>query len=310
VNALTLSRAYFEAVALPSLRARFPELLPSLAAGLVGNGSECFGFDDEISRDHDWGVDFFVWVPESLRAQLPNLAAWKQDLLAARPPDFPRTRSEYGARVGVETVGDFYKSLVGAPEGPQTLAEWIAAPEENLAMSVNGAVFLDNAGEFTRIRARLLGFMPEDLRMKRLSYRCMTLAQAGQYNFDRSLRRGDLVAARAALSRFTDAAIETVFLLNRRYCPYYKWRFRAMLELGAPASALADDLRLLADAKLSTEPDAARAAIERVCKILAQTLRQAGLCASDGDFLTTQGEELRARITTPALRDLPAQYSI
>jgi hypothetical protein len=57
MKGLELSRQYFTDVAEPLLKRDFPALYPRLAAGLAGNGSECFGYDDEISRDHDWGID-------------------------------------------------------------------------------------------------------------------------------------------------------------------------------------------------------------------------------------------------------------
>jgi hypothetical protein len=310
VNGLSISREYFIAHALPSFEASFPEIIPRLAAGLVGNGSECFGFDDMISRDHDWGADFFLWLPEDLRDAIPDLAAWKTKLLRNTPPDFPRTASEYGASINIQTVGDFYKSMVGLSDAPQTLGEWINAPEENFAMATNGEVFLDNLGKFTQIRVKLLDYYPEDLRLKRLSYNCMTLAQTGQYNFTRCVLRNDVVAARSALTIFCDAAIAATFLLNRRFRPYYKWRFRAMLDLPILARDISDDIRTLAAAPITGDTQELQAAIERMCAAIARELCRENLCETREDFMTAHGEELRAKITNKTLRELPAQYDI
>ena len=53
MNGMEISRAYYEAFGKPMLE-EFPGILPYAAAGLLGSGSECLGFDDEVSRDHDF----------------------------------------------------------------------------------------------------------------------------------------------------------------------------------------------------------------------------------------------------------------
>ena len=310
MNGLELSRAYFKQSVRPRLEAEFADIFDRLAAGLVGNGSECFGFDDEWSRDHDWGVDYFIWVPEDLRDRIPELSRFRLRVFESDPPLFSRTRSEYGARIGVMTVGDFYRSLIGFPRGPEQLMDWRRVPEENFAMVVNGSVFMDNAGEFTAVRERLLRFMPEDLRLKKLAAKCMALAQTGQYNHMRMARREDWVAVRSCLSRFSDTAVAAVFLLNKIYRPYYKWAFRMMTRLPILGEDVAPHLTALARSGLAGEEDlrAQREHISAVCELIIAELRRQGLAFSDDWFMTTQGEEIQARITDPALRSLPTQY--
>lgn len=55
MQGLALSHRFWEEVARPKIETDLPDVLPHLAAGLCGEGSECFSFDDAISRDHDWG---------------------------------------------------------------------------------------------------------------------------------------------------------------------------------------------------------------------------------------------------------------
>lgn len=310
MTGMELSRLYFENIAEPKLKMDFPTLYSSVAAGLVGNGSECFGYDDEISRDHDWGVDFFLWLPDSMREAVPVLRKWKNDLFDREPPQYVRSRSEYGAHINVMTVGDFYASLIGYQNGPDDISEWRRIPEENLAMAVNGSVFVDNAGDFTATREKLLRFFPEDLRRKKLAAKCMALAQTGQYNFSRCFKRQDWVTMKTVLARFNDSAISTVFLLNKVYKPYYKWAYRRMTELPLLGAEVGAELKNIA---MSCGTDTqmfytVQKLIDNICAMLAAELRRQNLSSSGDWFLTAQGEEIQASIKDPSLRSLPAQY--
>ena len=53
MNGLELARGYYEEYGKPMLEGGFADILPYLAIGFVGSGSEHYGFDDEVSRDHD-----------------------------------------------------------------------------------------------------------------------------------------------------------------------------------------------------------------------------------------------------------------
>lgn len=89
-------------------------------------------------------------------------------------------------------------------------------------------MFEDSLGEFSRIRAALAEYYPEDVRIKKIAARAAGMAQSGQYNYGRCMCRGDTVAASLALNEFVRQAMSMLYLLNRRYAPYYKWMFRGL----------------------------------------------------------------------------------
>ena len=240
------------------------------------------------------------------------LRGWKDALLDKYPPKYARTRSEYGARVGVMTCGDFYASLIGAPEGPHSMNEWIRAPEENYALAVNGKVFIDGAGEFTKTREYLLGYYPEDIRLKKIAANCMALAQTGQYNHDRTIRRGDWVTFRTVIARFTESAIAMAFLLSKKYKPYYKWAFRALQDLQLSGGEISRLLLKIAENVGLDDKSFSKLnqCISELCDIFIRELKAQGLSNSDDSFLASHGEEVQSKIEDGFLRSLPTQYDI
>lgn len=330
-GALKLSQEFFDQVASPSLREAFPNDWQRMGAGLVGNGSECFGFDDELSRDHDWGVDFFLWLNDEDYDRLGNdVRAWKARLWAehAGDPRYPfRVESAYGLAPTVVTPARFYAGLIGLPQGPQNVVEWRRVPESSLALCVNGRVFADPLGDFTRIREHIAGYYPEDLRLKKIAARCMALAQTGQYNYLRIAQRGDVVAKNIALAKFVQDAVSLVFLLNKAFMPYYKWAFRAMRDLPVLAEEVAplleqlyaDDLgeRVVyggLDEGTVVVRDISRAdrncavIVEKICALFVRELKRQGLSSSPSTFLARHGEEVQGKIRDQQLAKLPPQY--
>ncbi len=234
MKGLELSRAFYDAYGGPMLREQFPELLPFLAVGLLGGGSECFGFDDAVSQDHDFEPGFCIFLPDE--ETVDRRAAFRLERAYAKlPKEFEGFRRPMllpvgGARRGVLRTGEFFTEKVGAPDGVLTLGQWLTVPEQALAEATNGELYFDRLGEVTAIRERL-AYFPEDVRLKRLAGRLLLMAQSGQYNYARILRHGEPAAAQLAVCEFVRSAIAVIFLLNRRYQPYYKWAFRALRDL-------------------------------------------------------------------------------
>ncbi len=234
MKGLELSKAFYEEFGKPMLEEKFPEILPYLAVGLTGSGSECYGYDDEISRDHDFEPGFCIFLPgedivdrrtafllERAYAGLP-----KEYMGIARGGLSPVG----GARHGVFRTAEFFQEKLGSPDGRLTLQQWLTIPEYALAEAVNGEMFADAYGEVTRIR-EAASFYPDDVMKKKLAGHLLLMGQSGQYNYQRCIRHGEQGAAQLAVYEFAKSAMATVFLLNRTYQPYYKWSFRAMRQL-------------------------------------------------------------------------------
>jgi len=231
MKGLELCRSYYEQFGKPMLEQEFPELLPYLAVGLVGSGSDRFGFDDDISRDHDFEPGFCIFLPaEDI---VDRRSAFRLERAYAKlPKEFGGVARQQiapvgGNRCGVLRTAEFYQSVVGVPDGILSVDAWLHLPDYALAEATNGEVFFDGYGEFSAIREKLM-FMPEDVKLKRLAGNLLLMAQSGQYNFTRCLRHGEPEAAALACTEFVTAALKTLFLLSDRYMPYYKWSFRAL----------------------------------------------------------------------------------
>ena len=302
VKGLELSRLYYSEVFLPECRKRFPSAEGHFAAGLVGEGSECFGYDDSLSQDHSFGLRLCIWLTQE------NYARWGPDLEAlwlGLPQPFEgyqRTAADVreGKRSGVFRVDEFYRRLLGVPDAPNSTARWLAIPEPSLAAATNGEVYADGPGSFTAVRSRLLAHFPPDVTRYYLAQHAAIAAQTGQYNLLRAHRHGETLAADNIKARFIFSAIALVFLLNRTYRPFYKWAPRALRALPILGSPVHDRL-----AQLSGTQDIRRQIplVEEVCAALLAEMRRQGYTAGQSDFLMDHLPEIMGNIKSPEIGD-------
>ncbi len=234
MKGIELARAYWESCGAEMIDREFPDIRDRIAAALTGPGSECFGFDDETSRDHDFEPGFCLFLPGE--DEIDRQTAFRLERAYAKlPAEFRGFRRQQlgpvgGRRHGVFRLEDYFEEKLGCPPAEMSLREWLSLPQYVLAEAVNGEVFRDPSGRLTAIR-EALGRMPEDARRKRLAGQILLMGQSGQYNYPRCLKHGESGAAQMAAFLFVRAAMETVFLLHRTYMPYYKWAFRALRAL-------------------------------------------------------------------------------
>lgn len=306
MRGLELARAYFETCGRPMLEAQFPELLSQIAVGLVGGGSECFGYDDEVSRDHDFEPGFCLFLPGE--GAVDRRAAFLLERAYAKlPREFMGLKRGLmppvgGARRGVLRTAEFFTDKVGSPDGVLTLGQWLTIPEQALAEAVNGEIFFDGPGEVTAIRARLSGF-PEDVRLKKLAGSLLLMAQSGQYNYPRCLKHGETGAAQLAAFEFVGSATHAIFLLNGAYMPYYKWRFRALRAL-PELSLEAELLEYLITTDNDGDMAKAKAdVIEGICADVIGALRRQDLTQAACGDLEKHAYSVNDRIEDGQLRN-------
>ena len=298
MQGLELSRQFWTELLRPALEEQCPELMGLIAAGLCGGGSDCLGYDDEISRDHAFAAGCMVFIPESEERRIGFRLSAVYDRL---PREFLGFASEHRSRqgdgrYGVKTVEGFFRPLTGRGGPPETWREWLSIPESYLAEAVAGEVFYDGPGIFSRIREEICTGMSEDVRLKKLAARAALMAQSGQYNFSRCRRHGEEYAARLAADEFVRQCLGMIFLLNRRYMPYYKWAFRALGELEL-LSELRDPLgSILTDPKEET--------IEAVSAAVIAELRRQGLTAGTWDYLEPHAYEITKHIRSAEIAAL------
>ena len=281
ISGLELSKCYYETYGKAMLKEQFPEYAERVAAGLVGHGSECLGFDDMWSKDHDFGPGFCLWLTEEDYEKVGQKMREAYEALPKAFMGYParNTSKRGGGRVGVLSIPGFYEEFTGN-------GAWSEMEDEKLAMAVNGAVFDDPLGEFSAIREQLQNGMPFAVWKRRLANAVALTAQAGQYNYGRCKKRNDIVAANLALDEFVREGMRTAYLLNRRYMPYYKWAWRGLENLDRLS-----ELKPLFEQVLSSEGER-ESVVEEICARLLEELKRQNLTYGEETFLELHVERI------------------
>ncbi len=305
MKGLELSKKYFYEYGAPTIKAALPEAYDRLCFGLAGEGSECFGFDDELSKDHDFEPAFIIWIT---REDYQKFGFMLERIYEKLPHEFmgcPRQKisPSGGRRHGVIVIEDFYNKLLGALP-PLSLEQWLFLPPHALACASNGEVFYDNLGEFSKIRNELLSGYPMDIILKKLSAHLIMMLQSGLYNYPRLLKRGEIGAAQLCVFEFVKHTISTIYLLNRKYEPFYKWayaglrRLERLSELEIPLVALTE----LANGEL--EAAAKLESIEEICALIIDEIKRQNLTDISDYDLNKHAQALQNKIKDINIRNM------
>ncbi len=249
------NRRFYEEAVREMIHRKFPEYETRIAAGICGEGSDCFGYDDEISRDHDFGTGVCLWLTDEDMDRFGYQLSIAYNELVDRVE-----RSFYTERLrerrGVMTIHDFYSDILHIDCDTEncTMSEkdWYDLDHSCLKTAVNGEVYRDDPGKFTAFRNLLLGYYPDRIWRIRISEQLHAYASSLQVNYARCMTRKDTVAAELCRAEGIRSAMELFFLLQREFPPYYKWTFRALKDLDQEG-VFSAKIQELAEERIRTE---------------------------------------------------------
>jgi Domain of unknown function (DUF4037) len=272
MQGLEIARDFFERWGHPFLRAEFPALAGRSAAGRVF-GSDVLGADDALSRDHDWGPQFDLFLSaHDFRAVGPAVAA---ALNRAAPNPWEGHRlAGYGAQsVRVHSIPQWFRERFRLAAPPGAWPDWRPIPEAALYCLRHAAIWVDGSGELSAWRTHLAHY-PEPLRVARLSEECYNAWHYGEYNFvERVARRGEPLAVGLSLGRFIDAVMRLRLLLSGDFTPFWKWLPHAFRRLDGAAGYVPLLEALLRSGALDEQADLTRT----ICRQLHQELVDTGV---------------------------------
>lgn len=303
----TLSRMYYEEVVKPLIEKDFPELIGAYSAGLFGEGSDAYGYDDTASRDHDWGPGvillinnngFYDQYGQQLRDALIKKAREIEDFHGFTPD----ISSVEKGRRGVFGLHSYFSALIGkeltdhlifrpANIDPGYLYDMYAAvPEYSLSAAVNGEVFEDPDRLLTSVREGIKEFYPKELRIRKLMQECAMFSQNAQYNYLRSKRRNDSLTADMLLFEGMKNAMRIAHIIADVFTPHDKWMKKSLHNIDPEAAKLIENVITLSHKAPDTDPTDAMMrpvmdAIDRLAAHLQEKMIADGLISTPRRYM-------------------------
>ena len=298
-----LSRRFYEEQVRPVLHSGHPDL--PYSAALLGRGSEVLGFDDKMSRDHNWEPRVLLFLREddyTRHGEAVQLSL--RDALPARFAGYP-------TQFSLSTLRTFLQEHLDLDvDGAIEARDWLTLPEQRLRMVTAGAVYNDEVG--LQVLRDRLAYYPHDVWLYlliaawwRVHPEANLMGRAGSV--------GDELGSGVIASQLVHDLMHLCFLMEKQYAPYSKWFGTAFsrLECG-PALAPVLQSVLKADT-WSQRQDALAAAYQHVAALhntleITPPVQIEMAQLWNRPFTVPWGNfpgMLRAQITDPAVRASP-----
>lgn len=237
-SGVTLSEHFYWDVVGPILNVRFPDL--PHAAALLGPGSEVLGFDDAMSRDHQWGPRLLLFVEEQVHERYASAI---HDVLAQELPyEFRGCPTNFTApdpddnnvqhlqsvdsgpvnhRVATYTIRGFFGEQLGVDlDDELEPADWLTFSEQRLLAVTAGAVYHDAIG-LRAVQSRF-AYYPHDVWLYLLAAGWARIGQE-EHLMGRAGQVGDEIGSALIGARLVRDIMRLCFLMERTYAPYAKW---------------------------------------------------------------------------------------
>jgi hypothetical protein len=272
-----LSRQFYADVVAPLLAEAMPGL--RYAAGRLGSGSDVLGFDDAMSRDHDWGCRLTLLVDGPDRDAVPQITGLLErglpESYRGYPVRFPVTWNAAPThKVEVATVAGFAVGRLGVdPTSRLSVLDWLVLTGQSVLEVIAGPVFADQTSELAQVRA-VLRWYPPDIERYVLAAGWQRLSQEMPM-VGRTADRGDELGSRLLSGRLAGDLMWLAFAVSRQWPPYPKWRGTAFQALDVAAD-LAGPLTAAA-----TAPGwrGRESGLAQACEVLLSAQRARGLPA-------------------------------
>lgn len=304
---IDVSRDFFNEVVKPILEREFPAETAQTAFGVFGYGSEVLRLDDDYSSDHHWGLRINALAPEEICQERCD------EIIQVVGANLPTTYRGHPLREGLTGIGlslgsleAFLRRTIGLDHAPETYAEWLNLPEEEIQHIVGGEVWHDPSGHFSAIRQKFNAYYPEPVRLRRIAHWCRYFSGMGVYAVKRALLRNNELYATIAFARSIRLGVQLAFLLDKQYFPYDKW----LLAYFERLPRLAEPLRpIVSEAvHLSTPWERKLELLHQLSDVLDATMVADGLIAPHPKFAVspTSGYRLMEHAYAQILQQLPA----
>lgn len=155
MKGLEIARDFFFSWARPFLIAQFPDLADRVAAGRL-SGSDVLGGDDEISRDHNWGPQFDLFLPAAGYAAFGEEVSRAMNEAAPNPWKGYRLDGAGDKSVQVHSAPEWFRKHLKLARFPLAAEDWPPTSlESTLYFLRHGEIWMDGSGELSKWRSAL-----------------------------------------------------------------------------------------------------------------------------------------------------------